>query len=188
MEQEAFFFTRGRKFVIKCKFLEPCDSKNPYLLGHFVKDEQKRAVYWGKDGLKVHPPDLTIFLHLVSHIKEQPAENGIFVDANTRGYSLVLVLDGKAELFSFRLSFASSQKNELQALLFGVKIARWLNLPVLSDSLFAIEKVREKVSSVDIQKVKAHEGIFWNTVADRICSLSQETFTAISEDFLWCEG
>jgi ribonuclease HI len=158
-------------------------KKNPYIFGEVEYEGNKFTVYLGKNGISIVPFDPELFLDLILSIrvsagkgekkenKGEKNESGIFVDGNEKGFCILWIENGRIQKIFLCENDATANKNELLAILlahtkFKDKIKKE-GVKICSDSSFAINKAK-KLYNIDAEKVRAHSGNLWNTVADAL--------------------
>jgi len=139
-------------------------EKNPYIFGEYLGDGRKFTVYIGKNGIKIHPYSEKVFVDLVLSIRTPETGRYVFVDGNTKGFCVLVVNNGRVENFFVEMREATSNSNEFSAILFANQ--RFPGLPIFSDSSYAISKAKKL--GINANKVRAHSGVFWNTICDLI--------------------
>jgi hypothetical protein len=180
----------GKKIEINLpNFKRIHHKKNPYIFGEVEYEGNKFTVYVGKNGISIVPFDPELFLDLILSIrviagKEEKKEDiekkenhgeenerGIFVDGNEKGFCILWVENGRIRKIFLCENDATANKNELLAILFAHKKfkdkIKKEGVKIYSDSSFAINKAK-KLYNIDAEKVRAHSGNLWNTVADAL--------------------
>lgn len=156
-------FVRRNPYIVG-EWLESGEGGGEWREGRKVEGGRKFTVYVGKDGIKLVPFDRDVFIKLVFSLRVSHFGKAVFVDGNSRGFSLILIHDGRVEKFFVRSYLATSNSNEVRAIQFASQ--RFPGIPIFSDSSYAISVMKKLDSSLHIVKVRAHHGNIWNTLCD----------------------
>lgn len=144
------------------RFMEVKNEKNPYLIGRWLDHPQRFDVYAGRNGIKIVPYRLEVFVRLIFVMRTSDANEGVYVDGNRKGFCAIYVKGGRVrEIFVFRRD-ATSNSNELEGLRFALRA--YPGKKIFSDSSYSIKKVMSK----RVEKVKSHSGVLWNCIPDYI--------------------
>ncbi len=141
-------------------------KKNPYIFGEWDENGKIYTVYIGKDGIKVVPFSPEVFEELIRSIRIKDEGKYIYTDGNTMGFCILFIEDGKVKDYKIFKNSATSNFNELKAVLKAYEI--FGDLPIFSDSKYAVSKAKKINANIKVIKTRAHSGVLWNSISDLI--------------------